>query len=222
MPKVSEEYYEKKRREIIDAAYRVCIRKPVSAVEMKDIIAETGYSHGAIYRYYDNMDEILHDLVVTVNSENSIKERLDAIIQNADTEKWEQTIYRIFEMLAKQMREVGTDILKLSIYSDVLAMSDPERTERIVQKLGKDEQSPLLYLVQSMNVFLKKTVKEYKLKPKRKTDEIIQFIIASYHGISNGYVLSECFRADHVKGKYKPELMFSCLADSVIAILKGE
>ena len=160
MPKVSEEYYEKKRREIIDAAYRVCIRKPVSAVEMKDIIAETGYSHGAIYRYYDNMDEILHDLVVTVNSENSIKERLDAIIQNADTEKWEQTIYRIFEMLAKQMREVGTDVLKLSIYSDVLAMSDPERTERIVQKLGKDEQSPLLYLVQSMNVFLKKTVKE--------------------------------------------------------------
>jgi hypothetical protein len=101
-------------------------------------------------------------------------------------------------------------------------MSDPERTERIVQKLGKDEQSPLLYLVQSMNVFLKKTVKEYKLKPKRKTDEIIQFIIASYHGISNGYVLSECFRADHVKGKYKPEIMFSCLADSVIAILKGE
>ena len=68
MPKVSEEYYEKKRREIIDAAYRVCVRKPISSVEMKDIIAETGFSHGAIYRYYKDLDEVLHDLVITVNS----------------------------------------------------------------------------------------------------------------------------------------------------------
>ena len=54
MPKVSEEYYEKKRREIIDAAYRVCARKPITSIDMKDIIAETGFSHGVIYRYYQS------------------------------------------------------------------------------------------------------------------------------------------------------------------------
>ena len=77
MPKVSEEYYEKKRREIIDAAYRVCARKPITSVEMKDIIAETGFSHGVIYRYYKDLDEIFKDLVITINSENRIDDRLD-------------------------------------------------------------------------------------------------------------------------------------------------
>ena len=51
MPKVSEEYYKNKRKEIVDAAYRVCTRKPISSVEMKDIIEETGFSHGVVYRY---------------------------------------------------------------------------------------------------------------------------------------------------------------------------
>ena len=46
MPKVSEEYYKNKRKEIVDAAYRVCTRKPISSVEMKDIIEETAKKRG--------------------------------------------------------------------------------------------------------------------------------------------------------------------------------
>ena len=221
MPKVSEEYYEKKRREIIDAAFRVCAKKPVAAVEMKDIIAEAGYSHGAIYRYYKNTDEILHDLVAVVNSENRIDGRLNRILRNADMNNWEKTIRQICDMLAKQMKEVGIDLLKLSVYSDMLAMSDPERAANIAEKLGKEEQSPLLYLVAAMSGFLESVIKENDLKPTRSIEEIIQFIIVSYHGILNGYVLSECFKADQVSGKYKPKEMFSCLADSVIAMMRG-
>ena len=63
MPKVSEEYYKNKRKEIVDAAYRVCTRKPITSVEMKDIIEETGFSHGVIYRYYKDLDEVLKDLL---------------------------------------------------------------------------------------------------------------------------------------------------------------
>lgn len=32
MPKVSDEYFEQKRNEIVDAAYRVCMRKPITSV----------------------------------------------------------------------------------------------------------------------------------------------------------------------------------------------
>lgn len=46
MSRVTEEYYEMKKKEIIDAAYRVCLKKPITAIEMKDIIAEAGFSHG--------------------------------------------------------------------------------------------------------------------------------------------------------------------------------
>ena len=63
MPKVTEEYMENKRKMIVDAAYQVCLRKPVEMVTISDVISETGMSQGAIYRYYNGLDEILADMV---------------------------------------------------------------------------------------------------------------------------------------------------------------
>lgn len=222
MPKVSEEYYEKKRREIIDAAYRVCTRKPITLIDMKDIIAETGFSHGVIYRYYKDLDEVFKDLVITINSENKIDDRLDEILAGSDIRKWEQTIYDICGMLADYMREVGTDMLKLSVYADMLAMSDPERAMSIASRLGKDEQSPLLYATEVMTEFLQKAVKENKLKPVTSVDEIIQFFIVNYHGIQSGYVLTECFKVDHIEGKYKLDDMYRNLATAVVLMMGGK
>jgi len=222
MPKVSEEYYENKRKEIIDAAYRVCVRKPITSVEMKDIISETGFSHGVIYRYYKDLDEVLKDLVITINANNTIDEKLDAILEKAKPEKWEKTIMAICRMLAEQMKEVGTDLLKVSIYSDMMAMADPERAMNIAQRLGKDEQSPLLYATEATGRFLTEIIKKNKLKPVSSVNEILQFMIVTYHGVQTGYVLTECFKAPHVEGKYKPEDMFEQLARSVILMLGGK
>ena len=222
MPKVNEEYYENKRREIVDAAYRVCARKPITSIEMKDIIAETGFSHGVVYRYYKDIDEIFKDLVITINSENRIDDRLNEILANSKPDDWEQTIYDICGMLADYMKEVGTDMLKVSIYGDMLAMSDPERAMRIAKRLGKDEQSPLLYATEAMTAFLTKIVKDNNLKPASTVDEIIQFFIVNYHGIQSGYVLTECFKVEHVEGKYKPEDMYRNLATSVVLMMGGK
>ena len=222
MPKVSEEYYEKKRKEIIDAAYRVCVRKPITSVEMKDIISETGFSHGVIYRYYKDLDEVLKDLVITINANNTIDEKLDAILKKAKPDQWEKTIRAICRMLADQMKEVGTDLLKVSIYSDMMAMADPERAMNIAQRLGKDEQSPLLYATEATGRFLTEIIRKNKLKPVTSVDEILQFMIVTYHGVQTGYVLTECFKVPHVEGKYKPEDMFDQLARSVILMLGGK
>lgn len=222
MPKVSEEYYRRKRREIVDAAYRVCTRKPISSVEMKDIIAETGFSHGVIYRYYKELDEVLKNLVITINENNKIDDRVDEILSGANADKWEKTIYEICEMQADYMKEVGTDILKVLIYSDMLAMTDPERAMSIAQRLGKNEQSPLLYATVATEKFLNEIVRKKKLKPKSSVDEIIRFMIVNYHGIQFGYVLSECFKVSHIEGKYRPEDMFRNFAKSVILMMGGE
>jgi len=222
MPRVSEEYFEKKRKEIIDAAYRVCTRKPITSIEMKDIIAETGFSHGVIYRYYKDIDEVFKDLVITINSENKIDDRLDEILNNGDIRDWEQTIYDICQMLADYMKEVGTDLLKVSIYGDMLAMTDSERAMNIAKRLGKDEQSPLLYATEAMTDFLTKAVKQNKLKPAVPVDQIIQFFIVNYHGIQSGYVLTDCFKAEHIEGKYKVDDMYSNLATSVVLMMGGK
>ena len=225
MPKVNDEYFENKRKEIIEAAYRVCSRKPITSVVMKDVIAEAGFSHGVIYKYYSDLDEVLRDLVITINSENRIDARLDAILKNAeaeDTKNWKNTIHQICNMLAEQMTEIGTDLIKISLYSDMLAMSDPERVNRITKNLDKDTQSPLLYLIAVIKKYLYNIIKKEALKPVKTVDEILQFIIVTYHGIQTGYVLSKNYDSKQLQGQYQPKQMFSCLADGIIAMLDSK
>ena len=222
MPRVSEEYYENKKREIIDAALRVCARKPVTSVVMNDVIAETGFSHGVVYRYYKDLDEIFRDLVIHINSGSHLRERLYDVLDEPDHGKWENTVYRICDLLADYLQEEEMDILKISVYSDMLALSEPERTGHIAEQLSGEGVSPLIYLVASMKKYLDETVKKQKLKPIRSVDEIISFMVVTFHGAKLGYVISENYENADSKGKYNPEKMFSCLADSVILMLGGK
>lgn len=222
MPKVDEEYYKKKRKEIIEAAYRVCTRKPIASVVMNDIIAETGFSHGVIYKYYGDLDEVLRDLVAAINSENKIDEKLDVILNQGDSRDWKKTVRDICMALAEQMLNTGIEVLKISLYSDMLAMSDPERVRRIADNVGEAGQSPLFKLVFKMTEFLNSVIDREALQPVKSVEEIIEFMIVTYHGIQTGYVLSECYDAEHMRGKYKPPEMFSCLAESIILMLGGE
>lgn len=222
MPRVSEEYIRNKRNEILDAAFRVCLKKPITSIVMKDVIDEAGFSHGVIYKYYSDLDEVMADLVIRINSENRIDGELQEILKDRSTKEWEDAIREVCELLAKRMRSVGTDVLKVSLYCDNLAISDPERVEKIKAKLGDEGQSPLVYLVAGMYEYLGKVIKKEKLHPVKSVDEIIEFMIVTFHGIQSGFVLSGCLSEEDLNGKYTPETMFSCLADSVIMMLKGE
>lgn len=58
MPKMPEEFYAQKREEILDAAQRIALEKPLPHVTMKDLIRVCGVSQGAIYHYFSGLDEI--------------------------------------------------------------------------------------------------------------------------------------------------------------------
>ena len=219
MPRVTEEYFENKRKEIIDAAYRVCLKKPITLIEMKDVIDETGFSHGVIYRYYKDLDEVFHDLVIRLNSENDLEEQLKQILNSGNP--WENVIRKVCLMLAEYLLKEGIDRLKISEYADMLAMSEPDRVLKIASKINSKVQSPLITLEILLRDYLKKTIKKEKLHSIKTEEEIIQFIVVSYHGIQTGYILSECYPLSRMNQRYQPEVMFSCLAESVIHMMKG-
>lgn len=220
MPKVSNEYLEQKRKEITDAAYRVCIRKPITSIDMKDVINETGFSHGVVYRYYKDLDEILADLIVRINSEHRIDDKVDAILNEYGND-YDTAIHRICEMLADYIREVGVGIMKVSVYCDVLAMSEPERVMKFAGKIQSEGQSSLVYLAAALSSYLTKTVKNNELHPTKSIDEIMQFFIASFQGIQMGFVLTESIKIDGLEGRYQLHDMFSCLADSTVLMTEG-
>lgn len=59
MPRVSDEYLEQRRQQILDAACRCFARQGFYATSMQDVFAESGLSAGAVYRYFKTKDELI-------------------------------------------------------------------------------------------------------------------------------------------------------------------
>jgi AcrR family transcriptional regulator len=53
----------RKRRQILDGAYRLFIRSGFDATSMGDIASEAGVSKGTLYVYFDNKEALFHELV---------------------------------------------------------------------------------------------------------------------------------------------------------------
>lgn len=77
MPKVSEEYSDTRRQQIIDAAYRCFARKGFHQTTMREIYAEAGLSPGAIYHYFASKEDIIEaSFIFDYHRSRPILERL--------------------------------------------------------------------------------------------------------------------------------------------------
>lgn len=59
MPKVSDDYLARRREQILDAAVTAFARDGFAAASMADIIALSGLSVGAVYRYFPTKDSLV-------------------------------------------------------------------------------------------------------------------------------------------------------------------
>lgn len=59
MPRVSDEYLEQRRQQVVDAARRCFARKGFYETSMQDVFRESELSAGAVYRYFRSKDELI-------------------------------------------------------------------------------------------------------------------------------------------------------------------
>lgn len=219
MPKVSEEYFEKKKQAIVDAAYRVCLRKPVEMITMMDVIEETGLSQGGIYRFYKDLDEILSDVIAGMRKNYSIVDEMEQLFSAKEELGFEEGVHKILDILADVMEKHLMDIQKINFDLTVLAINEPERAEKIIG--GIKGQSSLGYLstVALPNLFKESKKRKYKLRDK--PENIASFISAAYTGIEMNCILSACYRAP-MGAQCKPRPLFDTLAKTIIYLCGGE
>jgi TetR/AcrR family transcriptional regulator, transcriptional repressor of aconitase len=67
MPKVTQQYRDARRDQILAAARRCFLRDGFHATSMQDLFAEAGLSSGAVYRYFASKDE----MIMAIAEENS-------------------------------------------------------------------------------------------------------------------------------------------------------
>ena len=69
MPRITEERREARRQQILDAARACLLEHGLEAVSMEMIIARSGLSTGAVYRYFTGKDELIEAAITTAARE---------------------------------------------------------------------------------------------------------------------------------------------------------
>lgn len=219
MPKVSEEYILNKKRSIVDATYRVCLRKPVEMVTMTDVIAETGLSQGGIYRFYKDLDEILCDMIAVMRQDYNIIDKLDEATADGDA-SFEEITRKVCRILAEVMEEHLLDIQKINFDLTVMGINEPERAAKIINGI-KGGKGNFEHLAKHTMPMLERACKERKLTPRRKPEDILRFISAAYTGIEMNCILSACYKSEIVNVECTPKPMFDVLAAAIILLFGG-
>ncbi|MCR4730208.1 MAG: hypothetical protein K5881_04680 [Saccharofermentans sp.] len=219
MPKVTQEYFDNKRRKIVECAYQVCLRKPVEMVTISDVIAETGLSQGGIYRFYKDLDEILSDMITNMRRDYDITGRLDEAVADK-TASFEVITRRICRVLGEAMEAHLMDIQKINFDLTVLAINEPERAEKIIKNVkGKGNMD---HLAKVIFPYLFKASAEHKLEPIHDPMELYQFISSAYVGIETNCILTACYGKAPMQTETRPGAMFDILATTIILLFGGD
>lgn len=220
MPKVTEEYIQKKKQQILEAAYQLCIEKTMGTVTMQDIINRTGLSQGGIYRFYHDIDEIFSEMILQLRQAVNLKEKIDKLFQEAESLKPKEIVNQVFTIVADFLTEELMGGAKIDFELSVLAMNAPRRVEKILsdmQEIGNME-----YIrVQTFRYFVQKE-KSGELQPRIKLEEVMTFISSSVVGIQMSCIVNCCYNKMPMSEWYAPKTQFMALAKSVNYLLGVE
>ncbi|HCC35559.1 MAG TPA: hypothetical protein DEQ02_07990 [Ruminococcaceae bacterium] len=219
MPKVSEEYIDAKKNEILDAAFEVFTKKPVFAVTMQDIIDNVGFSQGAIYRYYKDIDDIIIAVHNRAFANIDYKDRLKAILKQ-ELEP-EQVIRQAFLCFAKYVQESSNLFSKIRFELLMLYEAYPKRGQKIQENL-KVKESNNLALEFAVDYAIKYIESGY-FKPTIPVEKILSFISVNLDGILyNDMRFKSSAVTDQTQLTHDVVGLFEILSDTVISMLGGK
>lgn len=190
MPKVNADYFEKRKSEILDAAYRVCMRKPMHGVSMRDIISESGCSQGKIYRYFSNIDDLLIELINQKSTYYNVEIKAEDIIANGSCP--EKVISELFLLWKKAFLDNLTGVGKIYYELSTLYANDPDRLNNFISKSTLSlEQN--IFQEKSFSYVIKK-IQEGYFHPKLPIEDILKFLITACDGITRDLILAGYYK----------------------------
>ncbi|MDH3732200.1 MAG: TetR/AcrR family transcriptional regulator [Gemmatimonadota bacterium] len=101
MPRVTDEYREARRVEILRAASACFSERGFRATHMRDVARQAGLSTGAVYRYFPGKEELFREML---ESERPVEESQQAAFLEGET-----PIARLEGLLERVARRAGAD-----------------------------------------------------------------------------------------------------------------
>lgn len=215
MPKVNSDYFEEKKNKILDAAFTVCMKKPMHEVSMRDIISESGLSQGGIYRYFSNLTDILVALITRDSECYDVKTLVDTAISSDKVP--EKVIGEIFGIYEKTILDNLVGVGKIYYEANVLYANDKESLSRFSQTRMVSEEA---YLQEKCFSFIAGKIVEGYFKPKLPLEDLFNFLAVSFDGIIRDLILSKHYQFPIPAGFEKDRLIKS-LCTALVLLLDG-
>lgn len=217
MPKVTDEYLSDKKNYILECTSEILHEKPLYLVTMRDIIKKAGFSHGVIYRYYSNLDEIFVDLVNKNIAHNLLEQKIDILLNSKQPEKTilSDCIIAMGEYIEELLKSAGgKTCFELVVYYAY----DLEKKASLFPRL-KFKQS-LEYAQNRIVEYAMSNVDKGVFRPQIPVRSIILFVSAFIDGISQMWYATRqgAINYDSASATDIPE-MFQTLAKAVICFL---
>ena len=196
MPKVSEEYFDNKRKIILDAALKVFSKKPSYTVSMKDIIKESKLSQGGVYKYYSNIDDIIISLINRNKIEVSPKDIINENYNNP-----EKVIFEFLETYKNCFFETTKEYGKIFFELFPLILNDRNRFKKYVKKINSSVN--FVYWIETLFAYFDKKIKEKYFNPIANSQNVYMQILSILKGIETELILTKYYNK---KGEYKIDL----------------
>jgi AcrR family transcriptional regulator len=128
MPRLSAEIRAKRRQHVLTSAWRCFSQDGFHATSMDDIIAATGMSSSAVYRYFRSKDEIIG--AAADASFDLIRDFFARLLDGDRTPTPAETITGLVEQLAERGKHPDYDLSKIAIHAWAEALRSPELATR--------------------------------------------------------------------------------------------
>ncbi|MFG2955284.1 TetR/AcrR family transcriptional regulator [Streptomyces sp. NPDC048291] len=133
MPKVSQEYMDARRAQILDAARRCFLRDGFHSTSMQDLFAESGLSAGSVYRHFASKDE----MILAIAEEN-MREVLTLVHTVATTRPGDSVGAVVAEVLdLASRRSAEDDTARLAVLAWSEALRNPALAQQVSSLLGR-------------------------------------------------------------------------------------
>ena len=220
MPKMSDGYLTEKRNQILNAAFAVCMKKPIYEVSMRDIISEVGFSQGNIYRYFSNIDEIL---IALLNRE-SVAIKVEALVDSAilSDDVPEKVIGELFGVWEKAILDNLIGVGKIYYELSNAYANDKERQANFLSKTRITSEEA--YLQEKSLLFIMHKITDGYFNPKIEVEDIFAFLITSFSGIIRDLILSNHYQIGGLPfgSELKKDRLIKSLCTAFVMLLGGD
>jgi TetR/AcrR family transcriptional regulator, transcriptional repressor of aconitase len=116
--RVSQEYLDARRRQILDAARRCFVRNGFHATSMQDILGEANLSAGAVYRYFKSKNEII--AAIGFANVAAFTAAVEEVLQIDDPPPLDEALGRLVDALERLDEEQDHAKITLQAWSEAL------------------------------------------------------------------------------------------------------